>query len=104
MAAHDSDGSGGGDRGRRRTAGAFDIRNVIGALLGLYGVILVVMGVVSDEAPAATGDLDANLWVGLGLLAVAAVFLVWAWLRPTEVDEEAVAAERADRETPPQGH
>ena len=32
-----------GTRGEKHTAGAFDIRNFIGALLGLYGLILLVM-------------------------------------------------------------
>ena len=30
------------------TAGAFDIRNIIGALLVSYGVILVLMGIFGD--------------------------------------------------------
>lgn len=88
----------------RHTAGAFDIRNVIGALLGLYGVVLVVTGLVSDDAPDATGDLDANLWSGLALVAVAVVLVLWSRLRPTVVDESAVAAERESREEPPRAH
>jgi len=84
----------------RRTTGAFDIRNVIGGLLGLYGVVLLVAGLVSDDAPEATGDIDANLWSGLALLVVAAAFLVWSRLRPTVVDERAVEAERQDRDGP----
>lgn len=90
--------------GQRRTAGAFDIRNVIGALLGLYGLALLITGLVSDEAPEATGDLDANLWTGIGLLVVAAAFLVWSRVRPTVVDEDAVAEERRSRDEPPSGH
>ncbi len=31
-----------GERAQKHTAGAFDIRNFIGALLGLYGLILTV--------------------------------------------------------------
>jgi hypothetical protein len=89
------------ERRRRHTAGAFDIRNVIGALLGLYGVVLLVMGLVSDDTGEQTGDLDANLWSGIGLLVVAVAFVLWARLRPIVVDEEAVAARRADEETPP---
>ncbi|MEZ0580761.1 LPXTG cell wall anchor domain-containing protein [Nocardioides sp. MH1] len=88
----------------RHTAGAFDIRNVIGGLLGLYGVVLLVTGLVSDEAPDRTGDINANIWTGLGLLVAAAAFLVWSRLRPTVVDEKAVAEERESREAPPSGH
>jgi LPXTG-motif cell wall-anchored protein len=85
----------------RHTAGAFDIRNVIGGLLGLYGIALLITGLVSDEAPEATGDINANLWTGLGLVVVAAAFLLWSRLRPTVVDERAVAEERKRRDEPP---
>jgi hypothetical protein len=89
---------------KRHTAGAFDIRNVIGALLGLYGIALLITGMVSDEAPQATGDIDANIWTGIGLIAVAVSFLVWSRLRPTVVDEKAVAKARENRDEPPSGH
>ncbi len=66
------------------TAGAFDIRNFIGALLGLFGLILVAMGVFAfGEAEAAKTDgLNANLWAGLALVLAAVVFLVWSKLDP----------------------
>lgn len=81
---------------RRRTAGAFDIRNVIGALLGIYGVVLLLMGLFGDEESDKTGGVNANLWAGLALLAVGLVFLAWGRLRPVEVDEEAVAQARRE--------
>ena len=34
-----------------RKAGAFDIRNIIGALMGLYGVILVLAGLLGEHEP-----------------------------------------------------
>lgn len=69
-------------------AGAFDIRNIIGALMGLYGVILVLAGIFGDKALEKTGGVNANLWTGLGLLAVAAVFIGWARLRPIVVPDD----------------
>ena len=72
---------------RRHTAGALDIRNIIGALLGVYGVILLLMGVVADPEDEKTGGVNANLWAGIVLLLVAAVFLTWARLRPVRVPE-----------------
>lgn len=83
------------ERRRRHTAGVFDIRNVIGALLGIYGVVLLVLGVVSDDTGENTGDLNANLWAGIALLVVAIAFIVWARVRPIVVDEKAVAEKRA---------
>ena len=71
-----------------RVAGAFDIRNIIGALLGLYGVILTLAGLLGEHEPETTGGVNANLWTGLGLLAVAACFLAWARIRPIVVPEE----------------
>ncbi|HJQ05520.1 MAG TPA: hypothetical protein VJ872_08760 [Nocardioides sp.] len=67
------------------TAGAFDIRNVIGALLGIYGIVLLVTGLVSHGAPALTGQLHADLWAGGALVVVSLVFLGWARLRPIVV-------------------
>jgi hypothetical protein len=73
-------------------AGAFDVRNVIAALIGLYGIVLIIMGIIADSAPqrAKTGDLNANLWAGIALAVVAAGFAVWSRLRPmiTEAPSE----------------
>jgi len=69
-------------------AGAFDIRNIIGALMGLYGVILTLAGLFGDPELEKTGGVNANLWTGLALIVVAAVFLGWARLRPIVVPEK----------------
>ncbi|KRE92831.1 hypothetical protein ASG76_15300 [Nocardioides sp. Soil774] len=71
--------------GAPHKAGAFDIRNIIGALLGVYGVILTLAGLFADQAPDKTGDVNANLWTGLALVVVAALFLGWARLKPIVV-------------------
>jgi drug/metabolite transporter (DMT)-like permease len=72
---------------QKHTAGALDIRNIIGGLLGVYGVILVLMGLFGDKELDKTGDWNANLWAGLALVVVAAVFLTWARLRPIVVPD-----------------
>lgn len=69
----------------KRTAGTLDIRNVIGALLLIYGVILLLMGLFGEQAPDKTGGINANLWAGLALLLVGGGFGVWAKLRPIVV-------------------
>jgi hypothetical protein len=68
-------------------AGAFDIRVFIGALLGLYGVILVLAGLIgtSDRDLDRAGGLNVNLWTGVALVVAAAVFIGWARLRPVVV-------------------
>ena len=70
-------------------ASLFDIRNIIGALLGIYGVVLVVMSFsTSSQDREKVSGVNANLWVGIGLLAFATFFVVWAFLRPIVVDEK----------------
>ena len=85
----------------RHSAGALDIRNIIGGLLGVYGVILVLMGIFDyGEAESdKTGDINANLWAGLAMMLAAAVFFVWARLRPIVVPDH-VDAPDPDRPPP----
>ena len=77
-----------GPAGTKHAAGAFDVRNVIAALIGFYGVVLVLMGIFGNS-PAErdkTGDVNANLWAGLAMLVFAAAFLLWVRLRPIVVE------------------
>jgi hypothetical protein len=88
----------------------FDIRNVIGLLMAIYGVVLTIAGfapALLREREKGAGDnpvdlyfgTDANWWVGLALIAVAAVFFVWAALRPVPVEE--IASATTDSDEPP---
>jgi hypothetical protein len=69
-------------------AGAFDIRNVIGLLIGFYGLVLIVVGLVADSSRqlAKTGGVNADLWAGITMAVVAAALLVWSRLRPVVVE------------------
>ena len=75
---------------RARKAGAFDIRLIIALLIGVYGVILTVMGIgfTSDEEIAKAAGVNINLWAGIGMLVVAALFVTWALVRPLVVPAE----------------
>lgn len=66
-------------------ARALDIRNFIGTLLGLYGIILTAMGIFGDAELQKTGGINANLWAGIVLVIGSAIFLGWARLRPVTV-------------------
>jgi hypothetical protein len=88
------------DTSEKHTAGALDIRNIIGGLLGTYGVILVLMGLFGDKELDKTGDVNANLWAGLAMAVAGAAFLLWAWLRPIVVP---VDVHKSD-DGPPSGH
>ncbi len=72
----------------KKTAGAFDVRNIIGALLTIYGVILLLMGLFGDTAPEKTGDVNANLWAGIALLVVGLGFVAWWRIRPLAVPDD----------------
>jgi len=69
------------------SAGAFDVRSIIGGLLGVYGVILTITGLwFTDTGDKAKADGEnLNLMVGIGLIVVAAVFIAWVVLRPLKV-------------------
>jgi hypothetical protein len=93
MSNADTDGSGTAPATTRHQAGAFDIRTVIAGLIGFYGVVLVIAGLVGNGAAAQrkTGDVNANLWTGIVMALVAVAFVVWARLRPVVVDPDALA-------------
>ena len=71
----------------RRSAAArlFDVRRVIGGLFVVYGLIVTLIGLFDSgsELDKAQG-VRINLWTGLGMLALGALFLLWQWIRPAE--------------------
>ncbi|HEX6877676.1 MAG TPA: hypothetical protein VF165_18605 [Nocardioidaceae bacterium] len=71
------------------------MRTFIALLIGLYGVVLVFTGLfgTSDSDLARAGGLNINLVAGMGMVAVAAAFLLWARLRPVVVPEPEVEDE-----------
>ncbi|HEY0453207.1 hypothetical protein [Actinophytocola sp.] len=74
----------------RRRAAAFDVRLIIALLLGVYGLVTTVLGLAftsADEIDKSAG-ININLWAGLGMLVVAALFTLWTMLRPLRVPEE----------------
>jgi len=73
----------------------FDVRNIIGALMFLYGLILLLTSFSTSEAEKARADgINANLWVGVALLAFGVLMVVWAVTRPIVVDEAALEADK----------
>ena len=78
----------------QHTAGVYDIRNIIGGLIGLYGIILVLMGLFGDKELDKTGGVNANLWAGLMMLVFGVAFVAWAVLRPVRVPEQPETGER----------
>jgi hypothetical protein len=87
---------------RSHRAGIFDIRNIIGALLTVDGLIILLVGLFGETGEDKTGGVNANLWAGLVLVVVGVVFLAWARLRPVVVPDDFEGDH--DREGPPPGH
>ncbi|MEJ7690232.1 MAG: hypothetical protein WKF76_07255 [Nocardioidaceae bacterium] len=73
--------------GGKRTAGAFDIRCIIAALIGIYGIVLVLLGLfnATDTELKRADGMNVNLWAGLGMVVVAGLFAVWARTKHTIV-------------------
>ena len=74
-----------------RAANLFDVRRMIGGLFLIYGAILTVLGIgASDKEIEKAAGWNLNLWTGIAMLLVGAIFLIWAFTRPLaeELGEE----------------
>lgn len=72
-----------------RAANRFDIRRIIGALFTIYGVILVVTGIVgSHHVKTRAAGINIDLWAGIAMLVFAAIMVAWALLRPVAPEPE----------------
>ena len=66
-----------------QAANLFDLRRIIGGVFGVWGVLLVILGITDSDAEIAkAADVNINLWTGLGMLVISAFFLIWAFTRP----------------------
>jgi drug/metabolite transporter (DMT)-like permease len=103
MSAQQSDST--GRTPRRTRAGLFDVRMIIGTLLGIYGVVLTVYGLAftSEADLAKANGTNLNLWTGVTLIIASAIFIVWARVRPVlvPVEPEDDAAAREEGSQPP---
>ena len=74
-----------------RAANLFDLRRIIAGVFGVWGVLLVFLGLTEGDAEIEkAAGVNINLWAGLGMLAISLVFAVWAFTRP--LGEELQAA------------
>jgi hypothetical protein len=79
----------------KKKAGAFDIRIVIASLVGIYGLVLTILGIVEKQAEIdKAAGININLWGGIGMLVFAALFVTWTRLRPIAVPVEDEQAEQ----------
>src|SRR4051794_22909570 len=84
----------------QRAANLFDLRRIIGGLFLIYGVILTVLGLTDTQAEIQkAAGVRINLWTGLAMIAVAIIFLIWAFTRPLskQLEEAEREVEEYDR-------
>lgn len=83
---------------QKKKAGAFDIRVVIALLVGIYGVVLTILGIIADPKEVDKADgININLWGGIAMLVFAALFVLWARLRPIAVPVEKAAEQAVEQ-------
>jgi hypothetical protein len=73
-----------------RAANLFDLRRIIGGVFLVWGVLLIILGLTDSEEEAnKAAGININLWAGIGMFVVGAIFIVWALTRPlgTELRE-----------------
>ena len=88
-----------GTRRAMQAANLFDLRRIIGGLFVVYGVILIIAGLFDTDAEIEkAAGVNINLFAGLGVLLVGALFLVWAFTRP--LGEQLQEAEEGDPSGP----
>jgi hypothetical protein len=86
-------------------AGLFDIRIIIGGLIGIYGIVLTLLGLFGGDADKTKADgVNINLWAGLVMLAGALAFLAWARLRPIIVPDHVETDPEDGPDDRPPGH
>jgi hypothetical protein len=79
-------------------AGLFDIRFIIGALLGIYGLIVLITGLFTSNADMDKADgLNINVIAGIGMLVASIAFGLWARLRPIVVPADPQSDDAAKR-------
>ncbi|PZF66113.1 hypothetical protein DEI81_00260 [Curtobacterium sp. MCBD17_013] len=76
----------------------FDLRMIIAVLFTIYGIVCLVWGLAfttQRELDKAAGT-NVNLWAGIGMLVVAALFVVWVVRSPLTAQAERAQAEQTE--------
>jgi hypothetical protein len=93
-----------------RLAKLFDLRSFIGALMLIFGILVIIPGFLASPATIdKAAGINLALWVGGIMLALAAFFLTWVILKPpppvTMAEMEAARKAREEFGTQgPAGH
>jgi hypothetical protein len=73
----------------KKATSLFDLRKIIAGVMLVYGVVLLLVGIFGSEVDKKkAAGININLWVGIALLVVGALFVAWAMWRPLISEEE----------------
>jgi hypothetical protein len=84
-----------------RSTRRFDLRRIMGALFVVYGVIVLIVGLVDlggDAETKMTGGIPINIWTGIGMLVLGGLFFLWDRLAPVPAEDIVRNLEREDEE------
>ena len=84
-----------------RSTRRFDLRRILGALFVVYGVIVLIVGLVDLGGTAETkltGGIQINIWTGIGMLVLGGLFFLWDRLAPVPAEDIVRNLEREDEE------
>jgi hypothetical protein len=84
-----------------RSTRRFDLRRILGALFVVYGVIVLIVGLVDlsgDTETKMTGGIHINIWTGIGMLVLGGLFFLWDRLAPVPAEDIVRNLEREDEE------
>jgi hypothetical protein len=66
----------------------FDLRRILGALFLLYGVLTTLVGLLNGAVDVAkTHGIAINLWAGIAMIVVGALFLIWDRMSPVPEED-----------------
>ena len=81
-----------------KMANRFDLRRIIGGLFLVYGVILVVTGLVGDfVVKNKASGINVDLITGACMIVFAILMIAWALLRPTRPEPPETRGEGSGR-------
>lgn len=78
-----------------------DLRTYIAALFLIFGGVVTISGLVASPAEIAkAAGININLWAGISMLILSAIFGIWAVAVPPEVPEPSAGTLEPTTETP----
>ena len=81
-----------------RLAKMFDLRTFIGVLFVIFGVLVIIPGIIANPADIEkAAGINLALWVGGFMLLLGVIFLAWVLVSPPPpiTKEEMAAAKKA---------